>query len=644
MKQQVLFLFLMINNFLSIGQVPNSKTIADFKKIREKAEEIAIMDPDSAQKLAKKLMLMAQKIKNDQYIANAMSTTALANLWQSNFDEAIANNKKSELINEKLNNEAELASNYFIYGKINQNKSEFVEATKYFLKSSDLAFKSKLYSLTQKNYRSISNIYLQQENYPKSREYGMKALALESKFPNELDRADGFLILAPYYELTGKVDSAEMYYDKAYLLYKKLNLKFKMAHALNEKSILYGITDPIKSIELELEGQAFLDKVAPEHILSIGNIGNIGEGFFVLAQNDSLIRLLKNKNLPKTKAAILIEAEKYMTRCIALSAKKKNPRMELYYYGLLSSLNAYNGNYKSAYENLKINKNFGDSLFSQKNKNAIAKLESEKEILNLNASNKQKTTNNKILIGLFSGLSILSLLGFRNFKNRQKIQQLKITELEKDKQLLAVDAMLKGQEEERNRIAKDLHDGLGGMLSGVKMSITNMKENMIMTAENVTVFEQSIGQLDGTIAELRKIAHNLMPEALVKFGLSDAINDYCTSLKQSTNIAITYESLGDNRKLDNTANTYIYRIVQELINNAVKHGKPNTIFVQMTTTPSKILLTVEDNGLGLDTNKMIGSTGIGISNIKHRVNYFKGSIAFENNVPQGTVVNIELNI
>ena len=272
-------------------------------------------------------------------------------------------------------------------------------------------------------------------------------------------------------------------------------------------------------------------------------------------------------------------------------------------------------------------------------------------MLQLSAENKQKSTQNKILIGLTLGLLAFAFLGYRNFRNRQKIaeqnevlQQQKITELEKDKQLQSVDAMLKGQEDERNRIAKDLHDGLGGMLSGVKISFMNMKENMIMTAENVGVFERSISQLDNTIAELRKVAHNLMPEALVKFGLTDAINDFCMAMTTSTHIHIVYEHLGESRKLGNTADVYIYRIIQELISNAVKHGQPKQIIVQTTTTPTKVLITVEDDGKGLDANKLAMSKGIGITNIKHRVNYFKGQIEFDNNVPSGTVVNIELNI
>ena len=282
------------------------------------------------------------------------------------------------------------------------------------------------------------------------------------------------------------------------------------------------------------------------------------------------------------------------------------------------------------------------------------KYETEKkdnEILKLNVANAQKSTQNKILIGLTFGLLALAFLGYRNFKNRQEIaiqqqtlQQQKITELEKDKQLQSIDSMLKGQEDERNRIAKDLHDGLGGMLSGVKMSFMNMKENLIMSSENVSIFERSISQLDNTISELRKIAHNLMPEALVRFGLNDAIKDFCTSMTTATHINIVYESMGETRELDNTANVYIYRIIQELVNNAIKHGQPNQVFVQLTTTPNKILITVEDDGKGLKINELATSKGIGISNIKHRVNYFKGLLEFDAKSPNGTVVNIELNV
>jgi two-component system, NarL family, sensor kinase len=298
---------------------------------------------------------------------------------------------------------------------------------------------------------------------------------------------------------------------------------------------------------------------------------------------------------------------------------------------------------------LKMKFKLNDSLFSQKNKNAISKLESENEILQLTNINKQKSTLNKILVGSAIGLVLFSLLGYRNFKNKQKvsaqqqeIQEQKITELEKDKQLSAIDAMLKGQEEERSRIAKDLHDGLGGMLSGTKLSFINMKDNLVLTPENAILFDKSLSMLDNTIADLRKVAHNLMPEALVKFGLDEAVKDFCSSIQSSSNLKVVYQQVGEKRKLTNTAEVFTYRIIQELVNNTVKHAGAKQIIVQLNINTHKLSITVEDDGKGFDINTIANSKGAGMDNIKYRVQYFNGTLDIVTAPDKGTSVNIDL--
>ena len=171
-----------------------------------------------------------------------------------------------------------------------------------------------------------------------------------------------------------------------------------------------------------------------------------------------------------------------------------------------------------------------------------------------------------------------------------------------------------------------------------------MKENLIMDAESVTSFEKSILQLDNTIAELRKVAHNLMPEALVKFGLKNAILDFCNSMQLSSKTKIIFEQLGTERLLSNTADLYIYRIVQELINNAIKHADADQILVQLTKTNDKVLLTVEDDGKGFNTELIRSAKGIGLKNIQQRVDYLKGKIDIASQAAEGTSVNIELYV
>ena len=169
-----------------------------------------------------------------------------------------------------------------------------------------------------------------------------------------------------------------------------------------------------------------------------------------------------------------------------------------------------------------------------------------------------------------------------------------------------------------------------------------MKENLIMDAENTVAFERSISLLDNTITELRKVAHNLMPEALAKFGLKNAVEDFCQSMQRSSNIKIICEQLGTERDLGNSANVNVYRIIQELVNNAIKHAQASQILVQLTKSSDKVLLTVEDDGKGFDINTLENATGIGYINLKQRIAYLNGKLDIETKPSQGTAVNIEL--
>ena len=213
-----------------------------------------------------------------------------------------------------------------------------------------------------------------------------------------------------------------------------------------------------------------------------------------------------------------------------------------------------------------------------------------------------------------------------------------------EKQLTATEAVLKGEEQERTRLAKDLHDGLGGMLSGIKYSFNAMKGNLIMTPDNHQSFERSMDMLDSSIQEMRRVAHNMMPEALVKFGLDTALNDFCNDINQSGALKVSYLSIGlENVTLEQTTAITIYRIVQELINNTMKHASAKTAIVQVTKTEKQLAVTVEDDGRGFDTTTLTQSKGIGWSNIQHRVDFLKGKLDVDSKPGKGTSVHIEFN-
>jgi two-component system NarL family sensor kinase len=236
------------------------------------------------------------------------------------------------------------------------------------------------------------------------------------------------------------------------------------------------------------------------------------------------------------------------------------------------------------------------------------------------------------------------LLVYRNYIQKQKLQQLRINELETDKQLTATEAVLRGEERERTRLAKDLHDGLGGLLSGVKFSLINMKDNLIITPENMVVFERSLDMIDTSIKELRRVAHNMMPEILTKFGLDEALKEYCNSINTTQLLTVKYQSLGMETRLENSVEIIIYRIVQELLNNTMKHAAATDSFVQLIRQDNRLSIVVEDNGKGFDTNFAPSNDGAGLANVRSRVDYLKGQYAIHTESGKGTLVNIEFNV
>lgn len=287
-------------------------------------------------------------------------------------------------------------------------------------------------------------------------------------------------------------------------------------------------------------------------------------------------------------------------------------------------------------------------IISEKSANLEKKYETEKKDNQLQLQKIQlqrKVTVNRMLVLSAIILLVISLLSYMTYKQKQKLQQQRIIELETEKQLEATEAVLKGEEQERTRLAKDLHDGLGGMLSGIKYSLTTMKGNLVMTPENQQAFERSIDMLDSSIKEMRSVAHNMMPEAVIRFGLNTALNDFCNDINQSGALKVNYQSLGmEDISIDTTVAITLYRILQELLNNVMKHAQARTAIVQITNSNNILSVTFEDDGKGFDTNILKTNKGIGWASVQNRVEFLKGRLDIRSKAGEGTSVQIELNI
>ncbi len=357
--------------------------------------------------------------------------------------------------------------------------------------------------------------------------------------------------------------------------------------------------------------------------------------------------LFKLKNYLKAKNNL-----DYLIKNTPFILDKKN-----YYNELAKVYNAISEYDKAYFYSNKYN-TINDSINNTNFQNEIValeakykKAESERKI-NLLLSQNEKailmvnnTRLNTILFGVLSFLLFLSVLFLWIFnKNQKKLSAQKEINLKQDliafenrHKLSVSKALIQGEEIERKRIARDLHDGLGSMLSGLKIHLNLAKKEKGEIINGVDTL------LDNSIKELRNISQNLMPESLLELSLEHALKDLCAA-NSNTTTKIEFQYLIKKSKLPKNYEIMIYRIIQELLNNASKYANASRVLVSCSQNQDVFFITVEDNGIGFTILDTKNKTGMGLKNIKNRVEFLNGKLEIESKINQGTSTYIELNV
>mgnify|MGYP003498657803 FL=1 len=225
------------------------------------------------------------------------------------------------------------------------------------------------------------------------------------------------------------------------------------------------------------------------------------------------------------------------------------------------------------------------------------------------------------------------------YKKQQKInKQINLNHkqellyIEKERKYEATQAILQGEEQERQRIAQDLHDSMGGMLANIKMTVSTM--NLDKAAE--------IGRkIDATILEMRRISRNLMPETLKNLGLEIALRELCESMSQK-NFTIQFEAYNLAENITFQTQLALYRITQEAISNVIKYAQADIVIVQISQNEDTLILTIEDDGIGFEKSEI--SYGLGLKNIENRTRLINGSFDIVTEKGNGTTLNIVCNV
>ena len=261
------------------------------------------------------------------------------------------------------------------------------------------------------------------------------------------------------------------------------------------------------------------------------------------------------------------------------------------------------------------------------------------------ARNQVELKNKNIWIGGISGgILCLAALLFSFYlvgKHKQRTQAEKIRNLEQGKELSDLKAMVEGEEKERARLARELHDGIGGMLAAAKLNLGSVKEVHPALA-GIAALDDVIGLLNDTAAEVRQTAHNLMPDVLIKNGLQQALLLYCANINNADQLDIDLRFIGSLDKISKSGELMLYRIAQELIQNTIKHANATEAVIQVIQDNGRLNLIAEDNGTGFDM--VNNSKGFGFQNLQYRVQALQGYISVTSALGKGTSVYIEFDL
>ena len=594
-------------------------------------QEYEASDLETAKQYYRQARALGEKIGYAETESKFISNYSFVLNMEGKFDSSLVLNLQGIEAAKKLNSKEHLAKAYFNTGTSYNYLSDYSLAAEYYQKGYQLFEELDNKLLLAQAADILQNLYTAMEQYDKALQYGKKAVEAFRLLNNPKMLAYSLTNLGVVYGSMNRKDSAFVYFKEAE----------QIAKAIHDEVLLSTININLGDVNLwkkNLEEsknyyQSVLQTAKRIHLPPDEIVALRGLSYCYMYQGDhaasgqyigQALALIKEHRLPRQEVLAL-------DQLAALAYLAKDPWKAKQFENEAKSIRDSLLNNQVLTHTLNLEKKF-----ELDKKNTQLALQEEKL--------KRKNAVNWILVGGMIVLLVISLLGYRNYSQRKKIQEQRIKELEAEKQLLATQSLLKGQEEERSRIAKDLHDGLGGLLSGVKLQLGAMKGNLVLTEENGLAFNRVLVNLEDSISEMRRIAHNMMPETLLKFGLPQALQDYSDGLSRQQDFTIQCEFRGMEKRMDNSTEVVIYRIVQELINNAVKHSGATAILVQIMRHEEEYLnITVEDNGKGFDPGQT-GAGSAGLRNIASRVKYLNGKMDIQSEPGRGTSVYIECEI
>jgi two-component system NarL family sensor kinase len=613
---------------------------------------------------------------------------------QNNKEMALEYFFKAEAVHRKGNYTDELLADLNALGVVysDDNKPKSIQ---YYIEAAALADKMHKPGILPQLYINIGKLLYEDKNYAAAKEYYLKAINLLSIANEQIDLGIAELNLANVYVDQLNYKQADIAFTDALTAFTKSNFtrgvqvcynnlgamairqgKYHEAISFLEKSLnisetsknYSGIALTQQNIALaymklgQLAKAEELYNVAEKSAIKYkNNISVFGEIYNHRSMLDSATGNYKSAFIARNKYLQIKDSllnEKLSKQINELNTKyeteKKQKQIELLNrQNTIQSLSLQN-------KSLEIEKNKGDlfnaSLEVEKDKLQVEnkqsllnkkQLESEFRGQKIKLLNKQSTiqqlqlSKKNMAILIIGGVFLLFMVISYLFYNRYKLKQEAVLQLEVIRQQdMATKGIIEAEERERKRIAGELHDGVGQLFTTVKMNMEILMERFLIRQPDADILaEKTMAMVDESCVEVRSIAHQMMPNALIKSGLVSALRDFINKIP-SEKLKISLETKGIDNGLESTTETVLYRVIQESVNNVIKHAQATALDILLLCDKKEITVSIEDNGKGFNTDDKSKFTGIGLKNMISRVEFLKGSVDISSSPGKGTLVAI----
>lgn len=593
-----------------------------------------------------KALKLEEKINHSYGIARAKNQIALIYIDQNNLDDAIIHLEAALRTFRELHHKTGIALALHNLGLCYRRLGNTTEALEYYVQSLKVKEKLGTKKGTALSHGEIGSLYYDNKDYSKALIHYNKALEINKELGFEHSIATNYYHIGLIYQRIDNYDEAIIYLKKSLELKEKLGTQKKLAALLNAIGLTFYYQKKRQKAIIYFERSV---KIALKN-----------------KEKSSLSRSYQNIGLVLRSQEKYKEALDYFFKSLDLARESQDSFQRYQVLKNIAITYARLGNYQKAYDYNKKHTELNDSLETSYRSSTTLIEEYQRDRHQYELQNIQEQyqaaleSRRKTLIIyiLLSGVLVLSLLFFfilRAYRVRQEAllsekklnqKEQEVEKLLREQEVKSMTAMMQGQEDERNRIAQDLHDRLGGLLYTIKLNFQAIDEQINeLKIRNRDQYFQATKLLDHASQEVRKIAHDMYSGILRNFGLVAAVEDMLNAIQKTGALDVNLIVTGfDKERLEASLEVTIYRVIQELVGNVLKHAEATELEIQLFRRKDGVNLVVEDDGRGFEPDNLGEKVGMGLKSIESRVKSFNGELNIDSRISKGTIILIDIPI